>query len=207
MDENEKICCGRQQEIIEAAQKVFAEYGYKKVTMDDVAAKLNITRSALYYYYKSKEELFIAVGEYDFRKYKSDIQEAIGTGQTTEERFTAFCRCFLPMRKQFRDLYKLGYDDFFFPLGTHLKFKNMVGDIHKSLIKDIFLKDEKIFNKKNLEYYAALLTYSIRGIVFSSYDAPIEQLERDIVTLCKIFCQGLPEVASSAKNDQIKKDK
>jgi len=204
---NDKICCGRQQEIIEAAQKVFAEYGYKKVTMDDVAAKLNITRSALYYYYKSKEELFFAVGEYDFREYESELRNAIGIGQTTDERFSEFCRCILSTRKQFRDIYQLGDDEFFLPSETRFKFKNMAGAIHRSLILDIFKKDAKLACINIPEYYADLITYSIRGIIFSSFDAPIKQLEHDIITLCKIFCSGIPEVGSTGKNDQIKKDK
>ena len=207
MDESDKKICSKEQEIIEAAQKVFAEYGYKKVTMDDVASELNITRSALYYYYKSKEDLFVAVGEYDFREYESDLKKAMAYAGTTEERFRVFCRNFLPMRKKFRDLYKLGYDDFFFPPRTSKKFKNIVSGIHSALILEIFKNDERISGIDNLEYYAVLLSSSIRGILFSSLDASIDQLEKDILKLCKIFCHGLPEVVASAKNDQIKKDK
>ena len=207
MDYIEKNSCSREQEIIEAARQVFADYGYKKVTMDDVAAKLNITRSALYYYYKSKEDLFVAVGEFDFRKYESDQKKAIDSMQTTDERFIAFCRCFLPMRKRFRDIYKLGNDDFYFPMGSHHKFRKMISNIHTALITGIFLNDKKIAGLENVEYYSTLLTYSIRGILFSSYDADPDQLEQDIITLSRIFCQGIPGYALRCSNDLLKKDK
>lgn len=207
MNENEENICVRKQEIIEVAQKVFAEFGYKKVTMDDVAARMNITRSALYYYYKSKEELFVAVGEYDFRLYKSELEKVVESAKTTEDSFVAFCGSFLPMRKKFRELYKLGYDDFFFPLGTHSKLKNMVGDIHTGMIVKIFKKDRKLASIDNINYYAALLTYSIRGIVLNNYDATIEQVEHDILALCRVFCHGLPSAASAVRNDYDKKDK
>jgi len=205
MDANDKIISSREQEIIDAAQKVFVEYGYKKVTMDDVAAKLNITRSALYYYYKSKDELFVAVSEYEFRWYEVELKKAVALAKTTDERFTAFCRCFLPLRKRFKDIYNLASDDFPFPFEIHRKFKNMISEIHEKLIAEIFRKDKKIGNIDNIEYFSSLLTGSIRGIVFSMHDATIEQLEHYIVTLCKIFCMGLPGVASGIKNDSDKK--
>ncbi len=207
MAEAEKKICGRENEIIEAARKVFADYGYGKTTMDDVAAKLNITRSALYYYYKSKEDLFVAVGEYDFHQYESDLKKAIESAKSTNERFTEFCRCFLPMRKKFRDIYKLGNDDLYFSGNIHRNFKSLIGDIHSRMILEIFMKDKKIARINNLEYYAPLLTYSIRGIVFNSYDSAPEQLEYNILTLCKIFCQGLPGIDSMSSIASIKKDK
>ncbi len=207
MDETLINSTGRDQEIIEVAQKIFSEYGYKKVTMDDVAAKMNITRSALYYYYKSKEDLFVAVGEYDFRNYSLELKQAIESAQTVDDCFTAFCRNFLPMRKKFKDVYKLGNDDFHFSLGTHKKFRDLVTEIHSTLITEIFLKDKKLAKIDNLRYYATLLTYSIRGVLFSFFDASIDQLEHEIITLCRIFCQGLPGVNSAVKNDSDKKDK
>ncbi len=205
MTEKCKELCVREQEIIDAAQRVFAEFGYKKVTMDDVAARLNITRSALYYYYKSKEELFVAVGEYDFRNYESMLKKAVDAAQTTDERFVAFCKCFLPMRKKFRDIYKLANDDFNFSMKAHKKFKNIISGIHRALFVEIFQKDRNISAGGNLEYYASLLTYSIRGIVFSSDELTIEQLENDIIGVCRIFCSGIAGLRNT-KKDSGRKD-
>jgi len=200
VDENLTTTCGREQEIIEAAQQVFTEYGYKKATMDDVAAKMNITRSALYYYYKNKDELFISVGEYEFRKYEMEIKHVVALAKTTDERFTAFCRCYLPSRKKFRDVYKLDSSDFPFPFTTHKKLRSMTIGIHSNLITGILQNDRKIGHLENLEYYSTLLVHSIRGIVFTSHDdAPIEQIENDFLELCRVFCDGLRLRAGSNK--------
>lgn len=203
MNNNEKNNLNREQEIIEAAQDVFALYGYEKVTMDDVAAKLNIKRSALYYYYKSKDDLFVALGEYEFRKYEKEVQIAVSSAGSTDEKFAAFCRTFLPLRKRFRDLYKLASEDFPFSFETHKKLKTMIGDIHVAVIKDIFLNDKKTCNIENIEFYSVLLNNSIRGVVFNSYNISIEQLEYNIIKLCKIFSHGLRE-ADVVKNDHTR---
>jgi len=45
----------KNEEILEAARAVFILHGIRKATMDDIAKTINITRTALYYYYKNKQ--------------------------------------------------------------------------------------------------------------------------------------------------------
>lgn len=47
--------------IIEAAKQVFVRKGYEAATMSDVAAEAGIGRTALHYYYRTKEILFDAI--------------------------------------------------------------------------------------------------------------------------------------------------
>lgn len=47
--------------ILETARKVFAEKGYKRVTMKDVVEACDISRGGLYLYFNSTEELFLEV--------------------------------------------------------------------------------------------------------------------------------------------------
>jgi AcrR family transcriptional regulator len=48
--------------IVSEAFAVFLAKGFEKTTMDDIAARLGVTKPAIYRYYKNKEELFIAAG-------------------------------------------------------------------------------------------------------------------------------------------------
>lgn len=45
------------EEILASAAKLFAESGYRAVTIDDIAANLGYTKSVVYYYFKSKNEI------------------------------------------------------------------------------------------------------------------------------------------------------
>ncbi len=47
--------------ILKIAQEIFSKYGYKKTTLDDIANAVRKGKSSLYYYFKSKEDLFQAV--------------------------------------------------------------------------------------------------------------------------------------------------
>jgi TetR/AcrR family transcriptional regulator, cholesterol catabolism regulator len=44
-------------EILSSATRLFAEKGYRAVTIDDIAANLGYTKSVVYYYFKSKNEI------------------------------------------------------------------------------------------------------------------------------------------------------
>jgi len=46
-----------QDEIIASAVELFAERGFRAVTIDDIASNLGYTKSVVYYYFKSKNEI------------------------------------------------------------------------------------------------------------------------------------------------------
>lgn len=49
------------QEIIDVAAKLFARYGFKKTSVDDVAAAAHIGKGSVYLHFASKEEIFAEV--------------------------------------------------------------------------------------------------------------------------------------------------
>ena len=48
----------KRQDIFRAALKLFARYGFKKTTVEDVAAEVGMTKSNLYFYVANKRELY-----------------------------------------------------------------------------------------------------------------------------------------------------
>lgn len=51
----------RREEILDAAQVAFFERGLATATMDEIAEKAELSKGTLYLYYKSKEDLYLAV--------------------------------------------------------------------------------------------------------------------------------------------------
>ena len=60
---NENQPINMEAHIIEAAKRVFVRKGFEAATMSDVATEAGIGRTALHYYYRTKERLFEAVLE------------------------------------------------------------------------------------------------------------------------------------------------
>jgi AcrR family transcriptional regulator len=70
--------------IIEAAAKVFLRYGYKKVTMGDLAEAVPMSRPALYLVFDSKEAVFRAVLRSYFDATMAELQAGLPLAESVE---------------------------------------------------------------------------------------------------------------------------
>ncbi|MEV0089917.1 helix-turn-helix domain-containing protein [Streptomyces sp. NPDC050738] len=61
------------QRIQDVALELFAEQGYEKTSLREIAEKLDVTKAALYYHFKTKEDILISL----FRDLTAPIDELI----------------------------------------------------------------------------------------------------------------------------------
>jgi AcrR family transcriptional regulator len=72
--------------VIEAAKRVFVQYGYRRVTMGDIAAAAELSRPALYLVYPSKAEIFTAALDDVLTKSLDEVRAAVERDLTLEHR-------------------------------------------------------------------------------------------------------------------------
>lgn len=65
----------KKDQVIESARDLFYKYGYKKVSMDDIAQKSNVTKKTIYTYFKDKDDLFSLFIEEELDKLKTKIEK------------------------------------------------------------------------------------------------------------------------------------
>ncbi len=56
-----------QQRILNEAHAMFMQLGFRSVSMDDIAARLGISKKTIYQHYADKDELVVAVVEFEFQ--------------------------------------------------------------------------------------------------------------------------------------------
>ncbi|HPT20517.1 MAG TPA: TetR/AcrR family transcriptional regulator [Bacteroidales bacterium] len=66
-----------EQDIIEAARKVFQKNGFREATMRDIANEANINLAMVHYYFRSKDNLFYIVFDEAFRMLYEKITKII----------------------------------------------------------------------------------------------------------------------------------
>jgi len=76
-------------EIIAAAQKILRVYGFDKTTMEDIARASGKGKSSLYYYYKSREELFFAVAMKEMADLQAKVDVTVAARKTSAEKLRA----------------------------------------------------------------------------------------------------------------------
>ena len=81
----------RRQQILEAALQRFAENGYDKTSMDDIVRLSGLSKGTLYWYFKSKQELYAGVLTMVMEGYAEAFEAVLEstTGQNAEARLRA----------------------------------------------------------------------------------------------------------------------
>ncbi len=83
---------GRRREILVAAANVFARDGYASASLDDVAAQIGVTKGVIYYYFRSKEEIFTEIRATAIRDAIERLEAILAAGGTPEQLLRAAVR-------------------------------------------------------------------------------------------------------------------
>jgi AcrR family transcriptional regulator len=67
---------GGRDAILDTSAKLFSQQGYKEVSIRDIAQACGMTNAALYYHFKNKEDLFLAMLERDHEQTLVALREA-----------------------------------------------------------------------------------------------------------------------------------
>lgn len=74
-----------QDEILASAATLFAEKGFRAITINDVAASLGYTKSVVYYYFKNKNEILWQIFDRMHDTYINTITEIVGKQRSSSE--------------------------------------------------------------------------------------------------------------------------
>ena len=73
-------------DIVNVARKIFTHQGFRKTTMEDIAHAAGKGKSSIYYYYKSKEEIFEAIVEREADELKAALEKVIHSSKDPMEK-------------------------------------------------------------------------------------------------------------------------
>ncbi len=76
--------------IMGVARRIFTRNGFRKATMEEIASTSQMGKSSIYYYFKSKEEIFRAVVEFEARMLKERLSRIIEKNNSPPERLKAY---------------------------------------------------------------------------------------------------------------------
>jgi AcrR family transcriptional regulator len=93
------VSAQRRAEILEAATSCFMRRGFTNTTMDDIVAESGLSKGTLYWYFGSKDELFMSAVASFFQGFGQQTMEALAGCETAAEQLRcggraliAFCR-------------------------------------------------------------------------------------------------------------------
>jgi len=162
------------EQILQAALQLYLKHGLKKVTMDDVSKVIGKSRSALYYYYKNRDEIFDAVMEMLVRNIIGEIAQAMDTASSTEDKVRTFCLTKIKVSEDKREVFAameagMNADEISRHANTMYAVHKKVMKAESGLLKAVFsasMKKGEIrpLKPKEQDTLIFILLSSIRGI-------------------------------------------
>jgi AcrR family transcriptional regulator len=93
--------------ILRAASRLFARYGFKKTSMDEIAQRARVSKATIYQHFSGKEEIFaVAVREKSEELVQSLIQ-AINSAETHEDKIRGFVAARISLIEEQRKLRRM----------------------------------------------------------------------------------------------------
>jgi AcrR family transcriptional regulator len=94
----------RKEQIIQAAVRVFSRKGIEAARMEEIAAEACLSIGGVYWYYRSKEEMLLAVSNWLLEEDRRLIDQMTQSQGTVKERLLAYIEDYLEVVEQNRRL-------------------------------------------------------------------------------------------------------
>jgi len=91
MSKKERLYEFNRSNILSAAKELFSEKGIEQTTMNEISKRADCSKSTLYVYFKSKEEVFDCIVLEYFTLLKDGIEEALRSTEKFPDSFFAIC--------------------------------------------------------------------------------------------------------------------
>ena len=81
---------GKRKMILAAANDCFTKFGYKKTTLEDIGKSIGISKASIYYYFKSKAEIYITMVTNKYNDLIANLHEEIESYTDCESKIFAY---------------------------------------------------------------------------------------------------------------------
>jgi AcrR family transcriptional regulator len=91
----------RRAEIVDAAERLYAEHGWESVTMHQVAKSARLSRALLYVYFRDRDELQFAIGERALAVLRNRFLDAVARHPRGLDQVNAIGRAYMTYAQEF----------------------------------------------------------------------------------------------------------
>jgi len=183
------------EQLVQAARQVFVRYGYKKTALDDIAREARKGKSTIYYYFKSKDEIFKAVIDAEAEIREKTIDDQISIIEDPQLKLKTYIYVRMLSLKKVGNYYEAIKNDLLDNLYFVNSFRNNHFDAEINLVKDLLLEgiEEGVYTIQNPELTAKTIVTLLQG-----FEVPLilknlsdEELQKSVDEMLNILFFGI----------------
>ncbi|MCF6249496.1 MAG: TetR/AcrR family transcriptional regulator [Desulfobacula sp.] len=161
----------RLNQILDAARKLLFSDGIGNISISKIARQAELGVGTIYFYFKNKEEIFVALQEEGLALFYDIITKINQTPLACDEKLKQIGTAFYQFSQEYKDYYDIinyflsSSKEFFEP---QLKNKiDMSGSKILSLIENVIVRgiEDKTFHKEDAKKYAILFFGALHGMI------------------------------------------
>ena len=186
------------EQLVQVARQVFARFGYKKTALDDIAKEARRGKSTIYYYFKSKDEIFKAVIDAESEIRAKEIEKEISKTEDSREKLKIYIYIRMRSLKTVVNYYEAIKNDLLDQLYfvDNLRAEHFEAEI--KTIKDMLLDgiDKGEFTIQNPELTAKTIVTALHG-----FEVPLilknlsdEELQKSVDEMLNILFYGIVSI-------------
>lgn len=180
--------------IIQASQVLFAQFGLKKVTTDDIAREAHISKATIYKYFKNKNEIFDVVIKEEIDQLLAAIRTSVDQQAEIRSKLKAHLMTRLGRVHEFANFYRVTYETWgdYWP---HIaQFRHQFLKEEQEIVKNILIqgikRNELVIN--NLEMAAHVLIVALASLEFQwALDEYHMSLETMVDNMLEMMMHGI----------------
>ena len=186
----------RKDQIMNAAQVVVASKGYDQARMDDIVEKAQLSKGAIYWYYKSKKDIYLSLIDYWFNEYSAGVLKSLEDKDSSSEQLKSLFEYFVDQFDKNPDTFKIMVE-FWRTSGLDVDFNNKLQEIYSQFLEyiiDIIKNgiDSGEFKEVDPRITALSILINIEGIHwFTLFDKSGVEAHEYINTISNFILNGL----------------
>lgn len=180
--------------ITHVAQTIFSKYGLLKTTVDEIAKAARIGKASLYYYFKSKEDIFKEVVEQESKFLKEKIREAINIEKKPQRKMRVYILKKMENLNNMANINSALKDNYLEHYGFIEKIREKNSKEELFTIREILQdgEDQGIFVINDIELTAFAIASALKGMEYQwSTGISITEIEKNVDKLLEILFNGI----------------
>jgi len=97
----------RRSAILRSARREFFDKGFRSVTVDSIARRAELSKGAIYLYFKSKEEIYAQILLRDIDKFHDRVKTLLDTAMSAEDNLRRFAEVYASFFISDRELFRI----------------------------------------------------------------------------------------------------
>ena len=193
---NESKQLQRKAQILDAALAVIVQKGYENSRMDDIVASSKMSKGAIYWYYKSKKEIYLSLVNHWVHNYSAVLNHIVDTDRSASDQLRSLFQYFTVQYEKDPVVFK-ALLEFWSMAGRDPEFNDKLQKVYSefvNLISTIIQQgmDNGEFKNLDVDITAMSIMVNIEGIMwFTLFKLKNTSAREYIQTISDFILSGL----------------